>query len=142
MLPLTGRSQFWRGCERRLAASAGDCWFWKGRRTWRQRPPCSLGRRSQSRRPLFDWPAPWAVVTGALLLAAAHRLAAPHGRWILVLAGVASAGWGALAAAADAGNPHTIRLWLVGYAVIFGGVLLALADQLRKRHWESAAVAG
>jgi uncharacterized membrane protein HdeD (DUF308 family) len=83
----------------------------------------------------------WAVVTGALLLAAAHRLAAPHGRWILVLAGVASAGWGALAAAADAGNPHTIRLWLVGYAVIFGGVLLALAGQLRKRHWESAALA-
>ena len=84
----------------------------------------------------------WAVVTGALLLAAAHRLSGPHGRWVLVLAGVASAGWGALAAAADAGNPDTIRLWLVGYAVVFGGVLLALADQLRKRHWESAAVAG
>jgi uncharacterized membrane protein HdeD (DUF308 family) len=83
----------------------------------------------------------WAVVTGALLLAAAHRLAAPHGRWVLVLAGVASAGWGALAAAADASNPHTISLWLVGYAVIFGGVLLALAGQLRKRHWELAAVA-
>jgi uncharacterized membrane protein HdeD (DUF308 family) len=83
----------------------------------------------------------WAVVTGALLLAAAHRLSHLHGRWVLVLAGVASAGWGALAAAADAGNPHTIRLWLVGYAVIFGGVLLALAGQLLKRHWESAAVA-
>ena len=36
----------------------------------------------------------WAVVTGALLLAAAHRLSRPHGRWVLVLAGVASAGWG------------------------------------------------
>ena len=36
----------------------------------------------------------WAVVTGALLLAAAHRLSGPHGRWVLVLAGVASAGWG------------------------------------------------
>jgi uncharacterized membrane protein HdeD (DUF308 family) len=31
----------------------------------------------------------WAVVTGALLLAAAHRLSGPHGRWVLVLAGVA-----------------------------------------------------
>jgi uncharacterized membrane protein HdeD (DUF308 family) len=56
----------------------------------------------------------WAVVTGALLLAAAHRLSGPHGRWVLVLAGVASAGWGALAAAADADDPHTIRLWLGG----------------------------
>jgi uncharacterized membrane protein HdeD (DUF308 family) len=83
----------------------------------------------------------WAVVTGALLLAAAHRLSGPHGRWVLVLAGVASAGWGALAAAADASDPHAIRLWLVGYAVIFGGVLLALAGQLRKRHQEAAAVA-
>jgi uncharacterized membrane protein HdeD (DUF308 family) len=83
----------------------------------------------------------WAVVTGALLLAAAHRLSGPHGRWVLVLAGVASAGWGALAAAADAGNPQTIRLWLVGYAVIFGGVLLALAGHLRRRHNESAVVA-
>src|SRR6267143_1171729 len=81
----------------------------------------------------------WAVVTGALLLAAAHRLSGPHGRWVLVLAGVASAGWGALAA--DAGDPQTIRLWLVGYAVIFGWVLLALAGQLRKRHQGAAAVA-
>jgi len=83
----------------------------------------------------------WAVVTGALLLAAAHRLSGPHGRWVLAVAGVASAGWGVLAAAADAGDPHAIKWWLVGYAVIFGGVLLALAGQLRKRHWESAAVA-
>jgi hypothetical protein len=29
----------------------------------------------------------------------------------------------------------------VGYAVIFGGVLLALAGRLRKRHQEAAAVA-
>src|ERR1700730_18879951 len=83
----------------------------------------------------------WAVVTGALLLAAARRLSGPHGRWVLVLAGAASAGWGALVAAADAGDPHTIRLWLVGYAVIFGGVLLALAGQLRKRHSGTAGLA-
>ena len=83
----------------------------------------------------------WAVVTGALLLAAAHRLSGPHGRWVLILAGVASAGWGALAATADAGNPDTIRLWLVGYAVIFGGVLLALAGQLQRRNREAAAAA-
>jgi uncharacterized membrane protein HdeD (DUF308 family) len=83
----------------------------------------------------------WAVVTGALLLAAAHRLSGPHGRWILVLAGVASAGWGALAATADAGSAHAIRLWLLGYAVIFGGVLLALTAYLRRRHQKTAAAA-
>ena len=75
----------------------------------------------------------WAVVTGALLLAAAHRLSVPHGRWILVFAGAVSAGWGTLAAAADVGNIRTIQLWFVGYAVVFGGVLLALTGRLQGR---------
>jgi uncharacterized membrane protein HdeD (DUF308 family) len=76
----------------------------------------------------------WAVVTGALLLAAAHRLSVPHGRWVLVLAGTASAGWGALATVADISDLRVIRLWLVGYAVVFGGVLLVLAGRLQRRH--------
>src|SRR5258708_1331526 len=37
----------------------------------------------------------WAIVTGALLLAAAHRLSGPHGGRALALAGAVSAGWGA-----------------------------------------------
>ena len=40
----------------------------------------------------------WAIVTGALLLAAARRLARSHGRWLLGLAGALSASSGALAA--------------------------------------------
>lgn len=40
----------------------------------------------------------WAIVTGALLLAAARRLSLSHGRWLLALAGVVSGVWGALAA--------------------------------------------
>jgi uncharacterized membrane protein HdeD (DUF308 family) len=75
----------------------------------------------------------WAMVTGALLLAAAHRLTVPRGRWILALAGAVSAGWGALAAAADVSDLRAIQLWLVGYAVVFGGVLLALTGRLQGR---------
>ena len=40
----------------------------------------------------------WAIVTGALLVAAARRLSLSHGRWLLALAGVVSGVWGALAA--------------------------------------------
>ena len=75
----------------------------------------------------------WAMVTGALLLAAAHRLSVPYGRWVLVLAGAASAGWGALATAADVSDFRVIQLWLVGYAVVFGGVLIALAGRLQRQ---------
>jgi uncharacterized membrane protein HdeD (DUF308 family) len=38
----------------------------------------------------------WAIVTGALMLAAAHRLSLQHGRWVLAFAGATSGGWGAL----------------------------------------------
>ena len=40
----------------------------------------------------------WAIVTGALLVAAARRLSLSHGRWLLALAGVVSGVWGALVA--------------------------------------------
>lgn len=75
----------------------------------------------------------WAMVTGALLLAAAHRLSVPYGRWVLVLAGAASAGWGPLATAADVSDFRVIQLWLVGYAVVFGGALIALAGRLQRQ---------
>ena len=73
----------------------------------------------------------WAVITGGLLLAAAHRLSRTEGRWILVVAGVVSAGWGALVAILGAGDTRTMGLWLVGYALIFGGTLMALAGRWR-----------
>src|SRR5258707_14955946 len=63
----------------------------------------------------------WAVVTGALLLAAAHRLSGPHGRWVLGLAGVAAAGWGALAGGAGAGHPDPITFGLGGRSGGFWG---------------------
>jgi uncharacterized membrane protein HdeD (DUF308 family) len=84
----------------------------------------------------------WAVITGALLLAAARRLSGSHGRWLLAFAGIVSAGWGALVAAAGPSSASTIdttRLWLVGYAVPFGLVLLLLAARLQRRQQDGAA---
>jgi hypothetical protein len=76
----------------------------------------------------------WAIVTGALLLAAAHRLTVPHGRWLLVLAGAGSAGWGVWAAATEVSALEVIKFWLIGYGVVFGGMLLALAGRLQRQH--------
>jgi uncharacterized membrane protein HdeD (DUF308 family) len=85
----------------------------------------------------------WAVITGGLLLAAAHRLTGNEGRWILVLAGAVSASWGALLAAIGASDTRAMGLWLVGYALIFGGTLVALACRWQWRQQTSAAsVAG
>ena len=75
----------------------------------------------------------WAVITGGLLLAAAHRLSRSEGRWILMLAGVVSASWGALVAAIGASDTRAMGLWLVGYALIFGGTLAALAGHWQRR---------
>ena len=89
--------------------------------------------------PLVSLASAWAVVSGGLMLAAAHRLSAPHGRWLLAFAGGVSAGWGVLAvalAAAPDGDLPTTRLWLVAYALVFGATLLMLAARLRRRHRE------
>jgi hydrogenase/urease accessory protein HupE len=58
----------------------------------------------------------WAIVTAALLLAAARRLSLSHGRWLLALAGVVSGVWGALAATV---GPSSAREWLIGYSLPF-----------------------
>jgi uncharacterized membrane protein HdeD (DUF308 family) len=93
--------------------------------------------------PLVQIATAWAVITGGLLLAAAHRLTGNEGRWILVLAGAVSASWGALLAAIGASDTRAMGLWLVGYALIFGGTLVALAGRWQWRQQTSAAsVAG
>jgi len=86
----------------------------------------------------------WAIITGALLLAAARRLSLSHGRWLLALAGTVSATWGTAAAAwgpSAASAPETIGWWLIAYALPFAAILLALAGllQRRDRHARQAA---
>jgi uncharacterized membrane protein HdeD (DUF308 family) len=76
----------------------------------------------------------WAVVTGALLLAAAHRLSGPHGGRALALAGAISAAWGAAANTAAwyyGGELEGTGFWLAAYAILFGATILVLARRLR-----------
>jgi uncharacterized membrane protein HdeD (DUF308 family) len=82
--------------------------------------------------PLVQIASGWAMITGGLLLAAAHRLSRREGRWILVVAGVVSAGLGASVAILGASDTRTMGLWLVGYALIFGGTFVALAGRWRR----------
>jgi uncharacterized membrane protein HdeD (DUF308 family) len=91
--------------------------------------------------PLVSLASAWAVVTGALMIAAAHRLSGNHGRWLLAFGGVVSAGWGALAVAlapSSDGDLRTTERWLVTYALVFGVTLVVLATRLRRRHHGAA----
>src|SRR5271166_1182450 len=64
--------------------------------------------------------AAWALITGALLLTAAFRLHASHGRWWLAFGGVASLVWGVLLAAAPLIGAVVLAWWLGIYAIISG----------------------
>ncbi len=75
--------------------------------------------------------AAWALITGVLELVAAYRLHSSHGRWWLVLGGVASVVWGLLLFAAPVIGAVVVAWWLGIYAIIFGAALLACAWRLR-----------
>jgi uncharacterized membrane protein HdeD (DUF308 family) len=85
--------------------------------------------------------AAWALVTGALMLGAAFRLHASHGRWWLGLAGVVSLLWGVLLILAPLAGALVLTWWLGGYAIAFGVSLLVLAFRLRghRGHGTSSA---
>jgi uncharacterized membrane protein HdeD (DUF308 family) len=78
----------------------------------------------------------WAIITGALLIAAARRLSLQHGAWLLILTGVVSATRGLVVSARGlmwAGVPDTVAWWLLGYALPFAAALLALAALFAKK---------
>ena len=90
----------------------------------------------------FAWPgitvlafvllvAAWAIISGGLMLAAAWRLNADHGRWWLVLGGVASLVYGVLLIVAPMIGAVVLTWWLGAYALVFGAALLVLAFRLR-----------
>lgn len=86
--------------------------------------------------PLVHLLSAWAVVTGALLLAAARRLVPSPGRWAMIGSGTVSVAWGIAAAAvgpSNATDPAIIVWWLLAYSVPFGVALLALAILLQHR---------
>jgi uncharacterized membrane protein HdeD (DUF308 family) len=86
--------------------------------------------------------AAWALVSGALELRAAFNLATDHGRWWLALGGIISIVFGVVLVAAPKFGALVVSWWVGAYATFFGGVLLALAFQLRARKIESGTPAG
>jgi uncharacterized membrane protein HdeD (DUF308 family) len=81
----------------------------------------------------------WAIVSGALLTAAAFRLHVTHGRWLMVLGGVISMIWGVLLIFWPFAGALALTWWMAAYALFFGVALLVLAFRLRKRRHELAA---
>jgi len=75
----------------------------------------------------------WAIITGALMLAAAFRLHSGHGNWLMGLGGVASLVWGVLLFAAPLLGAVVLTIWLGAYAVVFGIAMIALGLRLRSR---------
>jgi uncharacterized membrane protein HdeD (DUF308 family) len=85
--------------------------------------------------------AAWALLTGGLMLGAAFRLHASHGRWWLGLAGVVSLLWGVVLILTPFAGALVLTWWLGGYAIVFGVSLLVLAFRLRghRGHGTSSA---
>ena len=77
--------------------------------------------------------AAWAILTGALELAAAFRLGVEDGRWWLVLGGLASLLYGALLIIAPMIGAVVLTWWLGAYALVFGVALVVLAFKLDAR---------
>ena len=76
--------------------------------------------------------AAWALLTGALEIAAAIRLRKViAGEWLLVLSGIASIVFAALLALFPAAGALALVLWIGAYAVVFGALLIVFAFRLR-----------
>ncbi|HEY1979583.1 MAG TPA: HdeD family acid-resistance protein [Xanthobacteraceae bacterium] len=78
--------------------------------------------------------AAWAIVSGGLVLAATFRLDIDHGRWWLVLGGVASIVYGVLLIVAPLIGALVLTWWFGAYALVFGFALLILSFRLKARH--------
>jgi uncharacterized membrane protein HdeD (DUF308 family) len=74
----------------------------------------------------------WAIVSGALLLGATFRQPAAQGRWLMGLSGVISIIWGFLLMLWPLAGALVLTWWMAGYALFFGGALLALAFKLHR----------
>jgi uncharacterized membrane protein HdeD (DUF308 family) len=74
----------------------------------------------------------WAIGTGLLEIAAAVRLRKEiRGEWLLILAGIASVVFGVVLIVQPAAGALAL-LWLIAwYAILFGGLLVALAFRAR-----------
>nr|WP_246736506.1 HdeD family acid-resistance protein [Methylobacterium sp. DB0501] len=78
--------------------------------------------------------AAWALVTGALMIAAAFRLHLDHGRWWLGIGGALSVLFAIALIASPGLSLLVLTYWMGGYAIAFGAFMLVLAFRLRSRH--------
>ena len=86
--------------------------------------------------------AAWALLSGGTEIAAAFRLKESHGRWWLLLGGIASVAFGVLLILAPLMGAVVLTWWLGAYAVVFGVMLLVLAFRLRGQHTQAAPMGG
>jgi uncharacterized membrane protein HdeD (DUF308 family) len=75
----------------------------------------------------------WAVVSGFLMYRGAFALHIDHGRWWLVLGGVASMVFGGIMVVSGLKGAVVLTWWVGVYALIFGIALLVLGVILRAR---------
>ena len=75
----------------------------------------------------------WAIVSGALMLAAAFALNRDYGRWLLALGGIASLVFGILLIIEPLIGAVVLTLWIGAYALVFGVLLLVLGFQLNSK---------
>jgi uncharacterized membrane protein HdeD (DUF308 family) len=84
--------------------------------------------------------AAWAIITGVFEIIAAVRLrkVIAH-EWLLIIAGIASVGFGVLVMIMPGAGALALVWWIGAYALAFGVLLMLLA--FRMRHWKGIAVA-
>src|SRR5262249_3587480 len=73
----------------------------------------------------------WAIVSGALMLAAAFALNPDYGRWLLALGGIASFVFGILLIIEPLIGAVVLTLWIGAYALVLGVLRLVLTCQLQ-----------
>lgn len=99
---------------------------------------------------VFAWPhmtvivfvtllATWALIKGGLLLGAAFKVDAHHGRWWMALGAVVSVLFGLLLLAAPLTGALLMTWWIGVFAILFGIAMLALAFRLHEEDKHLAA---
>lgn len=98
----------------------------------------------------FAWPGPtlvafvllvaaWALITGAMMLYTAFKLAPDHGRWWMALGGLASLVYGIVLVVAPLVGALVLTWWIGAYALCFGVFLVILSLRLRAKQPEHDA---